>query len=162
MTGMFFIRSKLDLLIIKRLAMRKFMYFLFLILALSNCKKDDPEPDAIIEGVVGSWRLIEIENTIDGKKVWQDVEEGEQTIFTVRFDGVLLDESGFAYCCPASRFIVNGTTYHVVAKAEITLNPICVLASCAPCDNWEIQHQGDEMITNGCFNAVKSKYIRIK
>lgn len=142
--------------------MKKLILLCLLLLTLSDCKKNDPEPDAVIAGIVGSWRLIGLEKTINDEKVWQVVDTKQQTVFSFRFDGIQLDKDGLPYCCSSSDYVVNGTPYKVVSKAKIPENSTCATVNCAACDTLTIQQDGNEMITSGCFGFARAKYTRIK
>lgn len=145
---------------LKGLKMKKLIPLFLLLFSLSDCKKKDPEPDPVLKGIVGGWRLIGFEKTVNNEKVWEPVDMDKQTVFSFRFDGVMLDKDGLPYCCASSNYVVNGTPYKVVAKAKIPENPICATVNCAACDTLKIQQRGNEMITANCFNPGRSKYTR--
>lgn len=142
--------------------MKKLILLCFVLLVLSNCKKNDPESDPAFGGIAGSWRLTGFEKVVNNKKIWETVDAKQQTVFSFRSDGVMLDMNGLPTCCASSNYIVNGTHYKVVAKAEVPLNLLCASVDCITCDTLKMEVTGDELKITSCLELSSAKYTRAK
>lgn len=127
---------------------------------LFNCKKDkvDSQPDEIIKPIVGQWHLTEIEQEVNGKKVWQPFTSTNPQYLVFRSDGVMFDINGFASCCGPKELSINGASFIVEPKTNITYGH-CAAVSCAYCAVLDIDYSGDQMILTYCFGA-RLKYIK--
>ncbi|TKT91493.1 hypothetical protein [Dyadobacter frigoris] len=126
-----------------------------------NCKKDkiDAQPDEIMKPLVGKWYLTEVEQIVNGEKVWVPF-AGYEAIYTnFRFDGVELYENGKASCCAPKTYYINNTRYEVVPKKEVSYSFDCSLVDCMPCPSYTIEVNGNQMMIARCSSA-RSKYLR--
>lgn len=140
--------------------MKQILSLLIILTFLSGCKKDN---DALpqIEDIVGKWRLTEMERTENGQTTWKEIAPNDKPYyFSVRFDGVLLDEKDLPVCCAPQSLTVNGFPFKIEPKAAVPVNPLCAAVSCAQCPNWEIEQNGDEMIITTCSSFPRSRYVR--
>ncbi|WP_138483464.1 lipoprotein [Dyadobacter bucti] len=141
--------------------MKQILFLLFVLFILSGCKKDDTDTPPQIEGIVGKWQLTETEITENGRTVWQEAGVYDKPYyFSIRFDGVLLDDKDLPMCCSPQSLTVNGFLFAIEPKASVPINPLCAAVSCAQCPNWEIEQTGDQMIITTCGISLRSKYVR--
>jgi hypothetical protein len=144
--------------------MKSIITFLLLAFILSDCrKKNDPEREstAISDNLAGSWMLVGQETTVDGKKVWGPVPTAQKNVFTIRYDGVLLDDAGLPFCCGPSSFLINGVPFQIVPREKVPENPTCAFVSCAACPTWEIEYQPNEIIVSYCGAIARAKFTRV-
>jgi len=140
--------------------MKQILSLLTILTFLSGCKEDnDTLPQ--IEGIVGKWRLTEMGRTENGQTIWSEIDTNDKpNYFSVRFDGVLLDDKNLPLCCAPQSLTVNGFPFKIEPKAAVPVNPLCAAVSCAQCPSWEIEQNGDEMIITTCNGFSRSKYVR--
>lgn len=139
--------------------MRKALFILLVAICLSNCKQDAEEPNAELESIVGKWRLIEKEVEINGQKIWQKASDQLPYTFSINPVGVVLDNSGLPACCSPKSFMLNGTVINIESAAELPVNPTCATVNCAPCDVWDMNQTGNELIISYC-ELERAKYIK--
>lgn len=140
--------------------MKKLLCVLMLPLLLITCKKDDPEPEPEIASIVGKWRHIAYETTVDGEKVWVPAEPQIQTI-TFRYDGLILGSDGLPPCCRPKSYHVNGVFFKVIPKTTVPGNAQCAFVDCIGCETWDIEQAGNDLIITLCEpTSSRSKYIR--
>ena len=141
--------------------MKRFLYIPLIFLFLFNCKKDkiDTRPDEIMKSLVGKWYLTEVEQIVNGEKVWVPF-NGIEKLYTIfRFDGVELYENGKAGCCAPNIYYINNTRYEVVPKTEVSYSSDCSLIYCMSCPSYDIEVNGNQMMIARCSSA-RSKYLR--
>jgi hypothetical protein len=141
--------------------MKQIIFLLVIMLILPGCKKDDTESLPKIKDIVGKWQLTEMEITENGQTVWQEAGVYDKPYyFSIRFDGVLLDDKDLSMCCSPQSLTLNGFQFKIEPKANVPINPVCAAVSCAQCTNWEIEQTGDQMIITTCGGSPRSKYVR--
>ncbi len=139
--------------------MKKLLLLIVLALILARCKKD-PEPLAEISGIVGQWHMVEMRYRSGDSTVIKNMTNEQQKLFSIRFDGVMLYD-GYASCCAASEYVVNGKPFEVKPLKEVPLDQDCALVDCWACPKLTITQSGDEMTIESCNGAI-SKYVRQK
>ncbi|MPR33737.1 hypothetical protein [Salmonirosea aquatica] len=140
--------------------MKRYLYILAIPLFLLNCKKDEvPDPLPTIKELVGRWRLVATETTVDGEKVWESATASYYLIF--RFDGVILNENGNRPCCTPGSLIVNGVPFTIKPLAPVS-SEFCGNVSCLYMPNLILQQNADTLIvTPGIENPhYRSRYLR--
>ena len=143
--------------------MKRFLYALLLPILLVGCKKDDFEPTAQIKDLVGNWRLVATETTVNGQKVWENASETRESYLVFRFDGVILKENGNRPCCAPGSLIVNGVPFTIKPLAPVPmLDSECINVLCVAMPNLILQLKGDTLIvTPGIGNShYRARYIR--
>jgi len=132
---------------------------------LFGCKKSNPsshDPDPAIKMIVGKWKRVAYEKTVNGKKTWEEVDKDSQYNFMIfRYDGVILDSNGLPSCCAPAQYYVNGVVFKVVPKSEVPVNPSCAFVDCVGCASWNIEQTGNELILELCLNFPRSKFVRV-
>lgn len=121
--------------------MKNLIVVSLLMFILSDCKEKDPEPDPIIKGIIGKWRLVEQEIQVEGKLVWTKAPGDAQNGLWFRPDGALLDQSGLLSCCVPSLYTVNGVSFAVVRNAKLPGNSLCESVYCVSARLCEIQQE---------------------
>jgi len=141
--------------------MKKLLFALMISLVLVACKKDYPDPEPEIAGIVHRWKRIAYENTVNGEKVWVPI-DGEPDYISFRFDGLILGSDGLPPCCAPKAYYLNGVLFEVKPKAEVPVNMQCISVDCIGCDTWDIEQTENELTISLCepFTARRSKYIR--
>lgn len=139
--------------------MKKLLLLTLFALAFAQCKKD-PEPVAEISGIVGNWHMVETRYPSGDSTVIKNMANEQQKAFSIRFDGVMLYD-GYAYCCAASEYVVNGKPFEVTPKKEIPRNLDCGLVDCWACPKLTITQSGDEMTIESC-NGVHQQVCEEK
>lgn len=141
--------------------MNRLLLFLVLALAFAQCKRDrDPEPQPEISGIVGEWHMIETRYTSGDSTVIKNTTNEPQRAFSIRFDGVMLYD-GYASCCAASEYLVNGKAFEVKPLKDVPHDLDCGLVDCWACPKLIITQTGDEMMIESCNGGI-SKYVRKK
>jgi hypothetical protein len=139
--------------------MKKLILFVFVLLALINCKNNGPELKNV-DSLTGKWRLISNgQRTSAGQTVWQDVPLDKTHRFIFRSDGVILDQDSLPSCCVPSALRVNGAYFEIKPKSPLLPNPTCAAVNCAPCATWDIAQQENEITIISC-GSLQSKYVR--
>lgn len=141
--------------------MKRYLYILLLPLFLLNCKKE-PTPLRAIKKIVGRWRLDAVEKTVNGQKVWEKVSFDSPSYLVFRFDGVILDEKGFPWCCSPNTLVVNGTPFKIKPQDKVPTNPQCALINCYSCPSWNLEQKENELVlASECeFQNYRSRYLR--
>lgn len=144
--------------------MKRLFYIPLLFLLLLNCKKDkiDTEPEEIMKPLVGKWRLTEVEQIVNEEKVWVPFVGYEAIYMNFRFDGILLDENGKAFCCVPQIYNINNTRFEVKPRASVSYSANCSTTNCgvAFCPTYDIEVSSNEMTISNC-NSFKSKYLKL-
>lgn len=139
----------------------KQILFLLFIIVMCGCTADRTEPLPQIKDVVGTWQLTELGRSENGETIWSEIETADKPhFFSIRFDGVLLDDKDLPLCCAPQSLKVNGVPFTIEPKAAVPVNPLCIAVSCMQCTNWQIEQTGDQMIITTCGSSPKSKYVR--
>jgi len=140
--------------------MKQILYAFLLPILLIGCKKDDFEPTAQIKDLVGKWRMVAMETTVNGQKIWENASETRESYVVFRFDGVILNENGDQPCCTPGSLIVNGVPFTIKPLAPISSE--CISASCVLIPYWNLQQTADTLIvTPGAKLAYhRFRYIR--
>lgn len=139
--------------------MKKLILFVFVLLALVNCKNNGPELKNV-DSLTGKWRLISNgQRTSAGQTVWEDVPLDKTHRFSFRSDGVILDQNSLPSCCAPKSLRVNGAFFTIKPKMPLPINPMCAAVNCAPCETWDIAQQGNEITIISC-GSLQSKYVR--
>lgn len=143
--------------------MKRFFYIPLLFLFLFNCKKDkiDTQPDEIMKPLVGKWYLTEVEQIVNGEKVWVPFAGNEAVYTNFRYDGVELYENGKASCCAPSTYIINNTRFEVKPRAAVSFSTNCATFNCGVvfCSTYNIEVNGNQMMIARCSSA-RSKYLK--
>jgi len=130
-------------------------------LAFAQCKRDKhPEPSPEISGIVGEWLMVETQYQIGDSTVVKNTTNEPQKAFSIRFDGVMLYD-GYASCCAASEYEVNGNAFEVRPLKDVPNSEECALVDCWTCPKLIITQTGDEMTIEAC-NGLVTKYVRKK
>ncbi|SEI55817.1 hypothetical protein SAMN05216327_102445 [Dyadobacter sp. SG02] len=141
--------------------MNRLILLLLLALAFTQCKRDkDPEPAPEISGITGEWHMVETRYQIGDSTVVKNTTNDEQRAFSIRFDGVMLYD-GYASCCAASEYMVNGKPFTVVPLKDLSYDLNCALVDCMACPTLTITQTGDDMTIESC-NGMVTKYVRKK
>lgn len=132
------------------------------ILFIACNRNNDPEPAREIAGIVGKWRMVELQYTQGDRTIVQpgDLEDVPQSELSIRFDGVILT-NGYGACCPIEQYMVNGKLFEVKPARQVPLNPNCINISCMMCADVEIVQLEDEMTITSC-KALVVRYTRVK
>jgi len=138
--------------------MRKLLCFLFVLLALGSCRKDEPEPEPGFKNLAGRWLVTAREEMSNGEKVWVPSTASAPVYLIFRFDGLIINERGETGCCFSYDYIVNGEKISVIPKAELKYPGNCALVDCFSC-TLGLDFSGDDLIVTGCF-GFKTKYVR--
>ncbi|MFC6193988.1 hypothetical protein ACFP1I_20405 [Dyadobacter subterraneus] len=145
--------------------MKRFFYFPLLFILLLGCKKDkiDTQPDEIMKPLVGKWYLAEVEQLVNGEKVWVPFVGYEKIFMNFRFDGILLDENGKTFCCVPQIYNINNTRFEVKPRAAVSYSANCSTTNCgvAFCSIYDITVSSEEMTISNC-NSFKSRYLKVK
>lgn len=139
--------------------MRKSLIILLVAMCLSNCKENTETPKPKLESIVGKWRLVEKEVEINGQKTWQKAPDQLSYTFSINSVGVVLDNTGLPACCGPKSYKLNGVVIDIEPAAELPVNPVCATVNCAPCDVWDMDQTGNELIVSYC-ELERAKYIR--
>lgn len=141
--------------------MNRFVFLLVLAVAFAQCKRNkDPEPSPEISGIVGGWDLVETRYPSGDSIVVKNMTNEPQKAFSIRFDGVMLYD-GYASCCAASEYVVNGKPFEVKPLKEIRYDLDCGLVDCWACPKLTITQSDDDMTIESCQGRV-AKYVRKK
>lgn len=143
--------------------MKRFLFALLLPILLVGCKKDDFEPTDQIKDLVGKWRLVAMETTVNGQKMWENAPETRKSYVVFRFDGVILNENGTSPCCSPGSLIVNGVPFTIKPLAPIpTKSSECISVSCVLIPYWNLQQTADTLIVTPGVNLAyhRFRYIR--
>lgn len=143
--------------------MKRLLLILILPLLFLECKKNDLETEPAVKSIAGKWQLVAYEKTVDGEKVWENVDPDSQKNFTIfRGDGVILDSKGLPACCAPMKYFLNGNLFEIKTVVDHTLNSSCNFVDCIGCEYWNIEQKEDEMIITLCDTVpIKTKYIRV-
>ncbi|MCF0057285.1 hypothetical protein [Dyadobacter sp. CY356] len=143
--------------------MKRFFYIPLLFLFLCNCKKDkiNTQPDEIMKPLVGKWYLVEVEQIVNGEKVWVPFAGYETVYLNFRFDGILIDENGKTGCCSPYIYIINNRRFEVKPRTSVSYSANCSTFNCgvAFCSTYNIEPNGNQMMIARCSSA-RSKYVR--
>lgn len=141
--------------------MNRLIFLLALAMAFAQCKRDkDPEPSPEISSIVGEWNLVETRYPSGDSIIVKNMINEPQKAFSIRFDGVMLYD-GYASCCAASEYVVNGKPFDVKPLKDIPYNLDCGLVDCWACPKLTITQSGDDMTIESCQGRV-GKYVRKK
>jgi len=135
---------------------KKLIFIAVLLAAATGCKKDKADHLAKIEGIVGRWKVTEIEDSQNGKMIWQKAHSAGFISF--RTDGTVVDNNENLICCAPDMLTIDGVTIKLPPATGPT-SPSCSSIKCAGCSNWEIEQHGDEIIITMC-NSPRIKYAR--
>lgn len=140
--------------------MKRLFYITLLFIFLFNCKNDkiDARQDELIKPIVGQWRLTEIEQVVNGKKVWQPLDSISPQYLVFRSDGLMFDKNGFANCCGPKELSINGFSFKVNPETHVNYGH-CAAVSCAYCAVFGVEYSGDQMILTYC-SGPRFKYIK--
>ncbi len=141
--------------------MNRLILLLALAFAFAQCKHDkDPKPSQEISGIVGEWHLVETRYASGDSIIVKNMTNEPQKAFSIRFDGVMLYD-GYASCCAASEYVVNGKPFEVKPLKDISYDLDCGLVNCWACTKLTITQSGDDMTIESCQGRT-SKYVRKK
>lgn len=142
--------------------MKRILYALLLPILLVGCKKDDFEPTALIKDLVGKWRLVAMETTVNGQKVWENASETRESYLVFRFDGVILKENGNRPCCAPGSLLVNGVPFTIKPLAPVPMLDGCINVLCSYIPNLILQQNADTLIVTPMIEnpPYRSRYIR--
>lgn len=138
--------------------MRQLLIFIFITIAASACKKDDP--DNQLNMIAGSWEPVAREELVDGKYVWKDVPPASHYILTFRPDGLITDVNGLPHCCGPNSLSIDGNLIKIIPKGKVPYNAMCELVNCIACETLVIETHSDEMIIVSACGGSKTKYVR--
>jgi hypothetical protein len=131
--------------------MNRFSLLVLILLAFSQCKKDDPEPFPEIALIVGKWRVVSYSRTVGDSLITSPVSKENSSIYEFRFDGVLLNEKGNMPCCLPQKYIFNGNVFEAKPHAPVLPDPSCIYVDCAPCPEMKITRpMADSLLIETC------------
>ncbi|GAB2802730.1 hypothetical protein GCM10027275_56240 [Rhabdobacter roseus] len=142
--------------------MKSTKYLVLALLALLlGCRREQEVSPEALKPLVGRWQLVAYEQNQGGVRTWVEVPAAEALILQVRFDGVLLDGQGLAWCCAPPAIQLNGTLIDIIPRAEVPRNLICDLADCMGCATLDLDLDADTLLLTSC-NGGQMRYARVR
>jgi hypothetical protein len=126
--------------------MTRLSLFVLFLFVLTECKREDPEPLAEVESIVGKWRAVQTTQTLGDSTTTQSVPNANAWVYEFRFDGVLLNKNGNRPCCIPSIFLLNGNEFKPSPSIPVELDPSCDYALCASCPEMNITQTSPDTI----------------
>ncbi|TDE14501.1 hypothetical protein [Dyadobacter psychrotolerans] len=139
--------------------MNRILLTLIFSFILFACQKDDKDPVAGVEPIVGSWRLAAVEKIADGKSSWENVQNPDGNDLNFRYDGVIVDSQGRGICCGPGSLVINGNNFTIKPKTELDYGH-CAAVNCVYCPTWEIEVKDNELTVSTCGQG-KRKYVNL-
>jgi len=142
--------------------MKRLPLLLLALFAFLQCKKENRDPMPGIASIVGKWRIVENRQTLGDSIVTEAVPKVNSYVYEFRFDGVLLNSSGYVPCCLPSHYFLNGKAFVPAPATPVELDPICAYSLCAACPEMKLtQTSPDSLAIETCAGSARV-FIREK
>ncbi|MCE6988639.1 hypothetical protein [Dyadobacter sp. CY323] len=143
--------------------MTRFLLSILILLAFAGCRKENnPIPLREITPIVGKWRVIDQRQVRGDSTIIEPVPKQNSWVYEFRYDGVLLNESGYVPCCLPSQYFLNGREFKPKPDKPAVLDPACAYSLCAACPELNVtQTHPDTLFIETCKGNFKT-FVREK